>query len=307
MAKRSDGPERRARDGNAPACFVVSAFGTTPEERTRTKQVLRHLVRKVLEPRGYEVIRADEIDDEGLITNQVIEHLLEDALVVADLTGRNPNVFYEVAVRHAARKPIIHLITAGEQIPFDVANMRAVQYALDDPDLLEQAQEELDRKAAAIEENGGSTALNPITVARDVSLLRESDKPELRHAGDVLAALHDLRDEVTALGRRINDGRSTNADAMGAPSKAPRAEKARLIARTLAASEIPSGGLGILVALQEAGPLTNREISEYAAFAPSTVSRYLRQLENARMVERVGSRWSWTSAFKRYIDDHSAD
>lgn len=72
------------------------------------------------------MVRADEIDDEGLITNQIIEHLIEDDLVVADLTGLNPNVFYEVAVRHAARKPIVHLITTGQDIPFDVANMRAV-------------------------------------------------------------------------------------------------------------------------------------------------------------------------------------
>jgi hypothetical protein len=86
--------------------FVVSAFGSTPEARARTQQVLKHVVRKVLEPRGYAVVRADEIHAPGLITHQIIEHLLDAELVVADLTGNNPNVFYEIAVRHAARKPI---------------------------------------------------------------------------------------------------------------------------------------------------------------------------------------------------------
>ena len=85
--------------GAAPQkrCFVVSAFGAGPDEQRAHKQVLRHLVQKVLEPE-YQVVRADLIDEEGLITNQIIEHLLEDELVVADLTGLNPNVFYEVAV-----------------------------------------------------------------------------------------------------------------------------------------------------------------------------------------------------------------
>lgn len=184
-------------------CFVVSAFGTDADSQRRHKQVLRHLVRKVLGER-FRVVRADEIDDEGLITNQIIERLFEDDLVVADLTGLNPNVFYEVAVRHAVRKPIVHLITKGQEIPFDIANMRAIQYALDDPDLLVEAQEELGRKVKAIEENDWVAAPNPISAARDVWLLQSSEEPEARQAGDLLAAVSDLREEVSLLRRKSN-------------------------------------------------------------------------------------------------------
>jgi len=184
-------------------CFVVSAFGSNVDEQRRHKQVLRHLVQRVLGSR-FHVVRSDEIDDECLITNQIIEHLIDDDLVIADLTGLNPNVFYEVAVRHAARKPIVHLITQGQEIPFDVANMRAVQYALDDPDLLEAAQEELARKVAAIEDNDWKAAPNPISVARDVWLLQGSEQPEIREAGDILAAVGELRDELRLLNKRGN-------------------------------------------------------------------------------------------------------
>jgi len=187
----------------------VSAFGATPEDQRRHKQVLRHLVRKVLGDR-FTVVRADEIDEEGLITNQIIEHLLDDDLVVADLSGLNPNVFYEVAVRHAVQKPIVHLITAGEEIPFDVANMRAVPYALDDPDALEEAQEELARKVRSIEEADWIAAANPISAAREVSLLQGSEQPEARAAGDILAAVGELRDEVRGLAKRVpSSGRPT--------------------------------------------------------------------------------------------------
>jgi hypothetical protein len=190
------------------SCFVVSAFGATPDDQRRHKQVLRHLVRKVLGDR-FKVIRADEIDEEGLITHQIIEHLLEDDLVVADLTGLNPNVFYEVAVRHAAQKPIVHLITAGQEIPFDLANMRTVPYALDDPDALESAQGELERKVKAIEDADWMAAPNPISAAREVSLLQGSEQPEARAAGDILAAVGELRDEVRGLSRRVNTGESS--------------------------------------------------------------------------------------------------
>ena len=150
----------------------------------------------------FEVVRADEIDEEGLITHQVIEHLLEDDLVVADLTGLNPNVFYEVAVRHAVQKPIVHLMTAGEEIPFDIANMRTVSYALDDPDLLEAAQEELDRKVKSIEDADWIAAPNPISAAKNVSLLQESEQPEVRAEGNLLASVNELRDEVRTLRKR---------------------------------------------------------------------------------------------------------
>ena len=199
----TDGPERDAEvQAAGKSCFVVSAFGANADEQRRHKQVLRHLVQKVLGDR-FRVIRADEIDDEGLITNQIIEHLIDDDLVVADLTGLNPNVFYEIAVRHAARKPIVHLITSDQEIPFDVANMRAIQYALDDPDALESAQAELNRKVRAIEESEWNAAPNPISAARDVWLLQESEQPEVREAGEILAAMGELRDEVRALGRRV--------------------------------------------------------------------------------------------------------
>lgn len=184
-------------------CFFIAPIGERDSlVRKRSDQVLRYLVRAVLEPMGYAAQRADELDDEGLITNQVVERLVEGDLVVADLTGRNPNVFYELAVRHAARKPVVHLIADGEDIPFDVANMRAVSYALSDPDLLSQAQTELRRKVEAIE-TATEHAPNPITAALDLQALRASDEPDKEVMGTMLTAIADLRLEVHSLGRQL--------------------------------------------------------------------------------------------------------
>jgi hypothetical protein len=245
-------------------CFVISAFGATPEESNRTKQVLRHLVRKVLVPLGYDVVRADDIDDEGLITNQIIEHLLDDDLVVADLSGRNPNVFYELAVRHAARKPIVHLITAGEAIPFDVGNMRTIQYALDDPDILEDAQAELGRKVGAIEANDGSSS-NPISAARDIWLLRESDNPETRDAGEVLAAVSEIRDELRAFARR-----TTAADGSPRSRSGPR-----YVSDELSSPRVQNA---IVNLLRAHGPVTAEDIAELLGYSYSTVVHPLKEL-----------------------------
>jgi hypothetical protein len=243
------------------SCFVVSAFGATPEDQRRHKQVLRHLVRKVLGDR-FDVVRADEIDEEGLITNQIIEHLLDDDLVVADLTGLNPNVFYEVAVRHAVQKPIVHLITSGEEIPFDVANMRAVPYALDDPDALEAAQEELARKVKSIEEADWVAAPNPISAAREVSLLQSSEQPEARAAGDILSAVGELRDEVRALSRRVP---SVDAQRVQQSFKGPSIKE--MVIQYLIAN----------------GPSSIRELRESIPASEDSVRRVLHQLAERAM------------------------
>jgi hypothetical protein len=174
---------------------VISPFGENADEEKHFKQVLKHLIKHVLEPKDYVVKRFDEIDESGLITNQVIERLLDDDLVVADLTNRNPNVYYELAVRHAARKPVIHIIQADQELPFDLKNLRIVKYSLADPDALEDARSDVVRKVEAIEADAESP-MNPVVAAREVSLLKASDRPDQKAIGDVLAEVASLRDEL---------------------------------------------------------------------------------------------------------------
>ena len=71
-------------------------------------------------------------DEETLGTNMIIKDITQsiyDAqIVVADLTGRNPNVMYELGLAHAAKKPVIMLVQNDEDIPFDVRHIRYLKY-----------------------------------------------------------------------------------------------------------------------------------------------------------------------------------
>src|ERR1051326_702264 len=76
-------------------CFVISPIGERGSQtRKRSDKVLNQIIRPAVKECGYKVFRADEIDQPGLITSQVVRHIIEDALIVADLTERNANVFY---------------------------------------------------------------------------------------------------------------------------------------------------------------------------------------------------------------------
>lgn len=98
-------------------CFVISPIGEEGSEtRERSDKVLKYIICDSVEQLGYEVVRADKISEPGIITTQIIEHIIDSDLVIADLTDKNPNVFYELALRHAIRKPLIQMIMKGEII-----------------------------------------------------------------------------------------------------------------------------------------------------------------------------------------------
>ena len=136
-------------DPDLKPCFFISPIGSEGSEvRKKADQVLKHLVRPALKECGYLAQRADEIDEPGSITSQVIQRVLNDEIVVADLTGHNANVFYELAVRHAIPKPFVQIIEKGQTVPFDITDTRTVFYELS-LDGIDAARADLVRKVKA--------------------------------------------------------------------------------------------------------------------------------------------------------------
>ncbi len=108
-------------------CFYVAPIGEEGSElRKHSDLLLGALVEPAMEQFQLKVIRADAIEKPGLITRQVIEHLLRARLVIVDLSFHNPNVFYELAIRHSARLPVVQLTRASDRIPFDVNQSRTI-------------------------------------------------------------------------------------------------------------------------------------------------------------------------------------
>ncbi len=78
---------------------------------------------------GYDVIRADEVDQSTVIIEDIIRSIREAGLIVADITPDNPNVFYEVGYAHAIGTPTILLCDkTRERLPFDVSGFRTIFY-----------------------------------------------------------------------------------------------------------------------------------------------------------------------------------
>lgn len=108
-------------------CFYVTPIGSEGSEfRQHSDLFLSSIVEPALEPFGLKVIRADMIEKPGFITKQIIQYLLKSRLVIADLSFHNPNVFYELAIRHAAQLPTVQVTRSQDVIPFDVNPSRTI-------------------------------------------------------------------------------------------------------------------------------------------------------------------------------------
>jgi tetratricopeptide (TPR) repeat protein len=118
-----------------PLCFVLMPFGTKKDPTggpdINFDSVYEQAIRPAIEAAGMDAIRADEELTGGIIHKPMFERLLLCDFALADLTTANPNVFYELGVRHAARPATTLAIFAKRQsIPFDVAYLRSLPYDL---------------------------------------------------------------------------------------------------------------------------------------------------------------------------------
>jgi hypothetical protein len=123
--------DRRQRGTDMKSCFVISPIGLPGSEvREHADDVFDFIIKPAAEKAGYVPIRADHEARPGTITEQMYDRILGDDLLIAILTGHNPNVFYEVAIAEAAARPLILLIESGSAIPFDISGRRVLQYDL---------------------------------------------------------------------------------------------------------------------------------------------------------------------------------
>lgn len=125
-------------------CFVIGPIGNkfappgSPgrEHYEDALQVFEYVIHPACKKHGLEPVRADGIAKSGEITEQIFRHLAEDDVVIADVSGGNPNVMYELGLRHTTGLLTLQIGEYG-QLPFDVSAVRTIQFSRSERGLID--------------------------------------------------------------------------------------------------------------------------------------------------------------------------
>jgi hypothetical protein len=110
------------------SCFVMQPFASPLGD------YYEKIYRPAIEKTGLRPVRADaDIFATGKIMDQVWSGISSASVLVAELTSRNPNVFYELGLAHASKKPVVLVSSREEDVPFDLQHIRVIYYDMSDP------------------------------------------------------------------------------------------------------------------------------------------------------------------------------
>jgi hypothetical protein len=103
-------------------CFVIMPFDE------KYNSVYEHIIKPVVKVLGLEAKRGDDLLDVKEIIQDIWSYINKAKLIIADLSSKNPNVFYEVGLSHAIGKKVILITNNIEDVPFDLRHLRCITY-----------------------------------------------------------------------------------------------------------------------------------------------------------------------------------
>ena len=192
---------------NKDKCFIITPIGDDADPiRRHIEGIIDAALRPALEDK-YDLVVAHKISEPGSITKQIITEIYSSKLVVANLTNRNPNVMYELALRHSLGKPVIMIAEKGTPLPSDIVMERTIFYQNDARGVIELRES----IAAAEKEINYDKTESPIynvlhDVLKDRQIIEFSESQSISHEDDenatvlkyILQKLTNLEDAVQA-------------------------------------------------------------------------------------------------------------
>lgn len=179
-------------------CFVITPIGPANSSiRRKVDGLIDEVIEPVMKKLGYKVEVSHRISESGTMTAAIIQRVYNSDLVIANLTGNNPNVMYEVALRHASGKAIIHIAEDVNDLPFDVNDQRTIQYE-DDMCGAKDLKQKLKEMVETLD--FGASVSNPITDAlteHNIVNIPQEQSVELSYA------LSEIKSEISDLKKNL--------------------------------------------------------------------------------------------------------
>jgi len=117
-------PRKKRTSGT---CFTIMPFGGWFDDYYST------VFTPAIEESGLKSIRADDLYTPTTIVSDIWNLTKQAKIILADLSGKNPNVFYELGLAHALGKPVVLVVEGIDDVPFDLRALRVITYDKNEP------------------------------------------------------------------------------------------------------------------------------------------------------------------------------
>ncbi len=109
-------------------CFVMMPFGNWFD------RYYKEVYFPAIKDAGFEPVRADDLFHTGSVMEQIWDQIQKAKVLLAELTGKNANVFYELGLAHALAKPVVFVTGSIDDVPFDLRHLRVITYDVREPE-----------------------------------------------------------------------------------------------------------------------------------------------------------------------------
>lgn len=138
-----------------PSCFVIMPISDAHGyDQGHFGRVYEHILRPAILQAGYHAVRADDANKTDYIVVGIVQRIIKSEMVLCDLSAKNPNVMYELGLRHAFDKPVVLVRDKVTDKVFDIQGLRYTEY--DSSLRVDSVQKDIDRIAKAIQETAAS-------------------------------------------------------------------------------------------------------------------------------------------------------
>lgn len=168
-------------------CFVMMPF-SDPDgyDKDHFHKIYEQIIKPAIEKAGYIAYRVDEDGVSNLITTKIFQAILDCDMAICDLSSRNPNVLYELGIRHAFDKPVVLINDDTTERIFDIQGISTITYRRSR--IYDEVLEDQNKITEVIKANenniSGYSILNMVhlPVATYDTNTKNSDSPELNNA-----------------------------------------------------------------------------------------------------------------------------
>ncbi|MCU5526269.1 hypothetical protein OCB14_19880 [Bacillus cereus] len=191
-------------------CFIITPIGDDQSDIRRAADgVIDAVITPELLAIGFSkdnIKVAHRMANPGSINQQVIECILESDLAIANLTTLNPNVMYELAIRHAVRKPVIQLIQKGtKKLPFDIIEERTIFYENDMSGVIELSKGLRDMLPFALDDKEPDNPIYRVAKQKEIMKKITTNEEPMQY---IIEQINNLQSQMSKLAPSINNNKN---------------------------------------------------------------------------------------------------